>query len=515
MSEQDSLLSSKRVAKNTVFLYVRMLFTLIISLFTSRILLNTLGVDDFGIYNVVAGIVVLFSFLQSAFATSTTRFIGVAITKENQTEEVSKVYYTAYAMHISLALLFIIGLESVGIWYMDNYMNIPYERVNAAFWVFHLAVVNTCLLTLRVTDQSMIVAFEKMNFFAICGIVEAVLKLVIVYMVMISPFDKLISYSCLMVIINMLINVAYFIYTHRLISIKLQIIRPQGDVVKGMFSLIGWNSLGGVANIGYQQGISLILNFFYGVALNAAMGIANQVKTAVFSFVSNIRVASDPQIIKSYAMNEFEYCRLLMSRISRLSHYFLLLIAVPVIINVDFILELWLKNPPEYSSSFVVLMLVYCILDGLMGPLWIVNQATGKIRKYQIIRAVFYFSNIPITFAIMKMYAIPQLVIVVGIVLTVVLFFIQIPICTKPIGMSIITYCREVLIPILVVSVISVTITYYCGILFNNPWVRLISTTVINTLVLGGSVYVLGINKEERKQALDYMRNKLSLYIHR
>ena len=507
----NQILNTRRVAKNTLFLYVRMLFTMIVSLYTSRILLNALGVEDYGLYNVVAGLIVLFSFLQSAFSSSTTRFIGVAITKENSDEVVSKVYSTAYFLHGALVLFFILGLETVGVWYMNHYMNIPSGRESASWWVYHLTVVNACLLTLRVPEHSMVVAFEKMNFFAFCGIIEAVLKLVIVFLIIVSPIDRLISYTILVVFVNFLINVAHFFYTHHCLFVKPKFVKPERSIIQGMFSFIGWNSLGGIANIGYQQGINLILNYFYGVALNAAMGIANQVKGAVYSFVSNIRVASDPQIIKSYSLSEFSYCRQLMSRISRLSHYLLLLIAIPVIINIDFILELWLKNPPNYASSFVVLMLVYSMLDGLMGPLWILNQASGKIRLYQIVRTIFYLFNIPITYFAVKLFSVPEVVIVVGIIITAVLFVIQIPICIKPLNMTIVDYFRDVLFPVIVVSLLSMTVSFFSARLFIGPWSRIISTTLINTSILGISVYYLGITERERKMVLSYLNRKLHL----
>lgn len=505
----NNIISTKRVAKNTVYLYARMLLMMILSLYTSRLLLSSLGVEDYGIYNVVAGFIVLFSFLQSAFSTSTTRFIGVAITNDNPEQEVSRVYYTAYAMHVALIVVLLIGLETVGLWYMNNYMNIPNERENVAILVFQLAVANVCLLTLRVPDNSLVIAFEKFNFFAVCGVVEAVMKLVIVILLFVSPIDKLISYSLLVLVVNLVINVIYFTYARYYLPIKIRYVPPQGKIVIEMFSLIGWNSLGGFANIGYQQGINLVLNFFYGVTLNAAMGIANQVKSAVYALVSNVRTASDPQIIKSYALSEFSFCRQLMSRISRLSHYLLILIAMPVIINVDFILELWLKNPPEYASKFVVLMLIYCILDGLMGPLWILNQATGKIKKYQVIRAIFYLSNIPVSILVMQIWAIPELIIIVGILITFILYIIQIPICINSIGMRFADYFKDVLSPVIAVTAISFVISLSCGIFISNEWLKLICTLLVNTLVLGSSVYMIGISADERNKVNIFLKTRV------
>ncbi len=504
------LLSTKRVVKNTVFLYGRMLFSMIISLLTSRVLLNALGVEDFGIYNVVAGVVVLFAFLQAAFSSSSTRFIGVAITEDEESNKiVSEAYSSAFILHIILILVLVLVLETAGLWYIDNYLNIPKERISESVVVFHLAVLNICIQTIRVPNYSVVVAFEKMSFFAICGIAEALLKLLIAYLIIASPYDRLISYSILMVVVNMIMNVSFHIYTHYFLTTKIRFTHPRKKMVKGMVSLIGWNSLGGIANIGYQQGIGLLVNFFFGVTLNAALGIANQVKNAVYSFVSNIRVASDPQIIKSYALSEFSYCAQLMSRITRLSHYLLLLIIIPIIVNIDFILHLWLKNPPTYASSFVVLMLLYCMLDGLMGPLWIINQATGKIKKYQIIRSLFYFSNIPIAFIVIKYFPIPELTIIIGLLLTSLLYLIQIPICVKPIKMSIRDYFRDVLLPVLLVSLITSAIVYLSSFLIEGPWVKLVLTTIVNTVVLAVTVVGIGLTSTERTLAVGYANSLL------
>lgn len=507
-NRDNSILSTKRVASNTVFLYVRMLFTMFLALYTSRLLLDVLGVQDFGIYNVVGGFIVLFSFLQGAFSSSATRFMGVAITHSDPPSEVSKVYVTAYALHLGLVVVLIIGLETLGLWYMNRYMNIPAGREHAALWVYQLAVANICLITLRVPDNSLVIAFEKLSFFAVCGIAESVLKLVVVLLLAVSPIDKLVFYSILMLCITLIINIVYFVYAHYYLPVKLRYVHPQQEVVKGMFSLIGWNSLGGFANIGYQQGINLILNFFFGVTLNAAMGIANQVKNAVYSFVINVRTASDPQIIKSFALKEFTFCRQLMSRITRYSHFILLFLVVPVIFNVDFILRLWLKNPPEYAAKLVVLMLVYCVLDGLMGPLWILNQATGKIRKYQIIRAVFYLATIPISYAVMKVWAYPELVIITGILVTMALYIIQIPICIKPIGMRVWDYIKEVLLPIVVVTFVSLSSTFFTC-MIPHEWGQLICSILINTAALGFSVYFWGVTSGERQQLMALFKEKL------
>lgn len=498
-------LSTKRVAKNTLVLYGRLLITMIITLYTSRVLLNALGVEDFGIYNVVAGFVVLFNFLQSAFQVSTTRFIGVSVTSDNPEVDVSKTYSTSFALHVSLAVIMAIALETFGLYYMNRYMNIPEGREKASLIIYHLAVIHACITTLRVPDNAVIVAYEKMNFYAVIGIAGALLKLGIAFLIQVSSFDRLISYAVLMVLLSVLISAIYYYYSRRFIPVRLRFIKPEVALAKRMFSMIGWNSLGGVANLGYQQGINLVLNFFSGVVINAAMGIANQVKGAVYSFVQSIRTAADPQIIKSYAVNEFNFCRHLVSRITRLSHYLLLFLTVPIITNVDFVLQLWLKNPPEHASIFVMLMLIYCVLDGLMGPLWVVNQATGNVRRYQVIRAIFYISNIPLAIIVMKLNFPSEWVIIVGIAITLILYFIQIPMCTKPIKMKVGEYYSTIVLPIVLVSVVTVFSSCLTAMLIDHVWIKLIVTTMVNTIVLGVSVLLFGITKEERMIAFQYL----------
>ena len=508
----ESLLSSKRVAKNTFFLYLRMLIIMLVSLYTSRVLLEALGIEDFGIYNLVAGFIVLFNFLQSAFTSSTTRFIGVAITKENAKEHVSIAYSSAFFLHLCLAFVFIIGLETIGLWYVNNYMNIPSGREPAVYVVLQLSMVNALFLIMRVPENALVIAYERMNFFAVIGIIESVFKLGIVFLVLYSSVDHLILYSLFVVLTNAFVTFLYFYYTHYKLPVKPFFQSPQKKVLRGMFSFIGWNSLGGFSNIGYQQGLSLLLNLFYGVGLNAAMGIANQVKGAVYSLVSNIRAAADPQIIKSYSLAEYNYCGVLMGRVTRISHYLLLFLAIPVMINIKYILNIWLKNPPEYAYSFVILMLIYSMLDGLMGPLWIVNQATGNIRNYQLIRSVFYLSIIPITYIAMKWYSIPEIVVIISIVFTLILYIIQIPTCIRPLGMKMKDYYKEILLPVIIASIIPTTITYLSEPFFKDGLCTLIGTTLVNTLVLAIVVLTFGIRHDERSLVFRYINERINKY---
>ena len=391
---------NKKIAKNTLFLYVRMFLTMGVSLFTSRIVLNTLGVEDFGTYNLVGGIVIMFSFINTAMLGATQRFLNFEMSKKSD-EAVNKVFCVSMNAHILIMLVIIFLSETIGLWFLNYKLNIPENRMFAANIVYQFSLLAFCFNILKVPYNASVIAYEKMSFYAWISIIEVVLKAIIVYFLLLFVFDKLILYSILVFAVSILVFLAYRYFCRKLfISCKYRYIKDK-TLFKELVSFSSWSMFGNLALIGSNQGVYMILNIFLGVTINAAMAIAAQVNMAVFSFVSNFQMAFNPQIIKTFASNDIKVHEKLVFQASKFSYYLLLILVLPILFNTAYILELWLKIVPEYAVPFTQLMLVFSLIDALAGPFWVSMNATGKIKKYQnrcISNFIFEFTHSLFTF---------------------------------------------------------------------------------------------------------------------
>lgn len=379
MSNQES--NSKRIAKNTLLLYFRMILIMVVSLYTSRIILNELGVEDFGIYNLVAGVVILFSFLSNAMITATQRYLSIAIGKKDE-KYIQAVFSTSLLSHFFLIFFIFLAAETIGLWLINAKLEIPADRMSATNFVYQLAILTTCVNIIRIPYNASIIANERMSFFAYVSIVETFLKLAVVWALAITPGDKLVIYSFLLLLVAIVIDIAYWYYCQRFLLANKFYLKTNKKLFVELTSFSVWNLFGGLADIGYKQGTNIILNLFWGVSINAVLGITNQIRNALVPFIGNLQLAVNPQMVKSYALGDYEYFKILVYRISKYSYFLMLIIVFPIIFNIDLILELWLKNPPEHTAIFAILTSVYCLVDSLTGPLWAAMQAGGKIKRF-------------------------------------------------------------------------------------------------------------------------------------
>ena len=393
--------STSRIAKNTLFLYFRQILIMLVSLYTVRVVLATLGAEDYGIYNVVAGVVVMFGFVNNAMATSVQRYLTFFIGK-NDKERTQAVFSKSLVIHGLICLILIFLAETAGLWLLNAKLNIPAERREAAFWSYQAAVVTTLINIIRVPYNAVIIAYEKMSFFAGLSVVEALLKLAVVFLLVVSPFDKLVAYSFLLAAVALLILAVYKLYCGRNFETALYKKSDDKGLGKELVSFSGWSLFGAAANVANSQGTNIVLNIFTDVTVNAAMGIANHVNAAVYSFVSNFQTAFNPQIVKSWAAGEKEEFNELIFRTSRLSFLLLWFIVLPLSLNLNTVLSLWLKTVPEYSVGFVQLILVCSLLDCMTYPLAVAVQAIGRIKHYQIIVSILIFSNLPFSMVILS-----------------------------------------------------------------------------------------------------------------
>lgn len=496
--------TTKRIAKNTLMLYFRQILIMIVSLYTVRVVLNTLGAEDYGIYNVVAGVVVLFSFVNNAMATSTQRFLNFNLGK-NDTEKTQQTYSASLLIHIGIALIFIVLAETIGLWFVNTKLNIPLERHSAAMWCYQFSIITTVFNILRVPYNAVIIAYEKMSFFAWVSIVEAVLKLLVVYLLIISPLDKLVAYVILLTLVSIIILFCYKIYCNKKFATAHYKKVTDYSLVKEILGFSGWSLFGATANVANNQGTNIVLNMFTNVTVNAAMGIANQVNNAVYSFVSNFQTAFKPQLVKSYAAGEKEEFNNLIIRSAKFSFYLLWIIVLPLTLNLDFVLGIWLKNVPEFSIGFVKLILLYSLFESINGPLWLAVQATGKIKKYQIIVSCLIFSNLPLSIIAFSLGANPYWVLLIRIILECFITIFRLLYLKKTQKFSIRSYIKHVIIPVLLVMIFSFIITTILSSNFSGFVFFFIScfvSVIVNVLL----VFIVGININERKMLVSFFK---------
>lgn len=501
--------NNSRIAKNTIALYARTILTMLVSLYTSRVVLQELGESDFGIYNVVGGLVVLFSFLQGAMATATQRFLNIELGK-NDIEAFNKIFSLSIITHVIIALVVFFLAETIGLWFFETQMNIPEARRHAAQWVYQLSILTCIINILRIPHNASIIANEKMGFYAYVGIFEAVLKLTIVYLLVLSPSDKLISYSILITIVAIIINIIYWIFCRK----KLEGCRfiPVWDknTFKELIGFSGWSLFGSIANVSASQGVNILLNIFCGVIVNASMGIANQVMHAVNTFVTNFQTAFVPQIMKSYAANDTSYFLSLINKTSRYSYLLLFLIGLPIIICCEPILNIWLVEIPDFSVQFTQLMICFCLIDALSGPLWYSVQATGKIRNYQICVSSIIFINLPLSYILLKFGLSPIYTLVCRVGINLITHIYRIFYLHHKINLNIKKYCIEVMLRISLTTVIALPIPLFLF-KFINPtsFIHILIYVILVVMQTICIIYFVGIDKQEKMFVFDKIKSVL------
>lgn len=399
---QDTHSNNKRIAKNTLLLYFRMFITMAVGLYTSRVVLNVLGVSDYGIYNVVGGIITMVSFLNVAMVQASQRYLSFEIGKGNA-ERLNRVFCTSLNIHLAICVISIVVGETIGLWFINTQLNIPIDRMVAANWVYQASVLTFVVGVMSVPYNSAIVAHEKMSAFAYISILEVVLKLVIVFLLFVIPYDKLIVYSILMVLVSIGIRLCYTAYCKRHFAECTYHFVYDKKLSYEMFSFAGWSVFGNLGFTFKDQISNIILNLFYGTVVNAARGIGFHVATLVNTFATNFTMALNPQITKQYAAGNFEESRKLVYAGCRYSFYLLSLVSIPLIINIDYVLKLWLGVVPEFTSQFVVLSLLTSLLYTLSGSVTIAIQATGRLKWFQIGICIIMLSELPVAWILMAL----------------------------------------------------------------------------------------------------------------
>ena len=488
---------NKTIAKNTILLYIRMILLMVINLYASRIILEALGISDYGIYNVVGGVITMFSFLTVSFSTSISRYITFALGKGDK-DNLKKVFSTSVNVQMLMSFIIVVLAEIIGLWFLENKVNLPDGRLGAAHWVFQCSLLAFVVNLISVPYNATIIAHERMNAFAFISILEAVLKLLIVFLLYKLPYDKLKTYAVLVLAVSVIIRFVYGYYAKRHFEESKYHFVYDKELTKKMFGFAGWNVVGNGSWILNTQGINILINVFFGVTLNAARGIATQVDGVVQQFVSNFNTAFSPQLTKSYASGDMAYYHKLIIAGSKFTAFLLLFLIVPICLEAETILGLWLVEVPEYTVTFVRFTLIGSFLVSIENPLYVANNATGNIRKYQITISSLSLLNFPLSYIAFRLGFSVVSTYVIYVFIYLLVDIVKPFLAQKNIEMRAITYISAVLLRVLGVGAL-VFLLPGIFIQTQEPSLgRLIETIIISILSTTICVYFLGLKNEER-----------------
>lgn len=500
-----------RIAKNTLMLYFRMFFMMLLGLFTSRLVLEALGEDDYGVYNVVGGVVAMFTVISGSMSTSASRFITFELGK-GSSAQLNKVYSTTVTIQFLISLLVAILAEPIGMWFIDNKMHIDQARIPAAHLVLHCSLLSFVVNLMSVPQMALITAHEKMTSYAYIGVFEGVLRFAVALIISHYEPDKirLIVYAVLMTVSVILVRMAYGLYCRK--TFPECRYRPVYDkaLFKEMFSFAGWNFIGSVSGVLRDQGGNILVNLFSNTAVNAARGVAVQLNGAILSFVTNFMTAVNPQITKSYAAGDKEYMFSLMRKASRMSFYLLFIISLPILFNTEYVMQLWLKDVPEDAPIFMKLFLIFTLSECISLPLITAMFATGKVRDYQLVVGGIQLLNLPISYVLLTIFDdMPEITVIVAIALSQICLFVRLAMLKKTVGLSPMEFIKRVYFNVVGVGAVAVILPLYFSLLEVDGlhgFIIKFSIALISAFV---TVALIGCTQSERKQAYNFIKSKL------
>lgn len=500
--------NNKRIAKNSLFMSIRMVIVLLISLYTTRIILKVLGVEDYGIYNVVCGFVSLFAMLNTSMSNGIQRFYNFEYGKNGE-EGANRVYCLSFYIQIIIAAIVVALVESIGLWYLHSKMVIPADRMFAAEWIFHFSVLSFVFVILQAPYNAAIMAHERLDYFAFLGILDAILKLGIVFIIPYLAVDQLIIYGLLTTSISILNFTLSYLYCKRKFNeIHLKRIFDK-HMFRSMLGFSGWNLFGSFSGMMQEQGINLVINFFFGPIVNAARGVANQINAGIESFVVNITVPVRPQIVQSYAKGDSDRMMRLMFSISKLSCCFLLMMAIPVSLEINYVLQFWLgDNIPSYAAPFSIIILYSSLISNLNSATSNVVHATGKMKHYQFWGTMIKILCVPLSFVILKFHPNPNWALIIMMICRLLGHIVGLFIVRRLVELSLREYCVKVILPLVIVFALSFLISYIPHAFLEDGMIRLISVTLVSLTSVIITLYFVALDKGEKQLILN-MTNSL------
>ena len=503
---EDNSSKNKQIAKNTIYLYIRMVFVLIVGLYTSRVVLNVLGVSDYGVYNVVAGFVSLFSFLNATLSSSLQRFYNYEGGNRGETGY-TEVFSVGVKVHLLLALVILLLLETVGIWYINNIMVLPGGRLASANILFQFSVISLFLVIIEIPFTSVIIAKEKMDFYAVVSILDVILKLVIVIVLPYASQEKLIAYGFLLLCVTIIDFLLYFGYT----KIKFKDLKVQKNtnrsLLKQLLSFSGWNLLGTFVFMLKGQGLNLLLNAFFGTVVNAARGVAYQVHAAITGFSTNISVSFRPQMVSSYAEGNTQRAYNLFKTQSKICFCLILMIITPVIFEIDLLLKLWLGNVvPQDTNIFTILVLIDALVCTLNSPVTQIVFATGKIKNYQILTSIINIFLLPICWVLLRLGMEAWVVFMVTIIISIINQIIAILAMNRVFSFSIKDYLKQIILPCILMMLIVPLVPYLLTCVMQDSIFRLIIVSFLSFLLSSVLLYSFFLSESEKNIARSYLK---------
>jgi len=497
------------ILKNTLVLYLRMFILLFVSLFTTRIVLQLLGVSDFGIFNVVGGIVALSSFIINALSGGYQRFLNYEMGKSSESR-IRSVFSNSIIIQIALSLIIFFLAESIGLWFLNTQMVFPPTRMYAVNTVYQLSIITFIANVFRTPYDALIIAHEKLNVFAYCSIFEVVGRLFLVLLVKYIAYDSLIVYSSFIFIPSLILLLFYIVYCHKsYIESHFNFTSVDRIMIKEMIEFTSWNLIGNLAYTMKSQGLNILLNLFFGTVINAARGVAFQISTALNRFVSNFQIAFRPQMIKSYAYGDTKKTLEMMYFMTKVSFILLAVICMPIFFEIDFVLSMWLgNNVPNYTAIFVKLLIITNCVDAFGAPISVVMHATGKVKKYQIFTSLVQLLILPISYVFLKLDYPPETVMYISLFFTIITQIVRLLVLKIYVHFSLKDYLQKIIFPIIVVTLLFPIFPIYIINNFSSSWLRFIFLSFIVEIVLIILIYVLIISKKERIIINSYVRGK-------
>lgn len=502
--------SKKRIAKNTIALYCRMLLTMGVALYTSRVVLNALGVSDYGIYNVVGGVVAMLGFFNSSIGTSTQRFLNVGMTA-NKDSILQDIFSTAVNVHFIIGIITVILLETLGLWFVMNKLVIPVNQMEAALWIYQCSILSFLITITSAPYSAALIAYEKMTAFAAMSVVDVSLKLGIAFLIMNFEGERLKLYALLILVATLIMQILYVAYC----SIKVKPLRYKliWDLkrIKEMLSFSGWMIFGCLSDLLGTQGVNMIINMFFGPVFNASRAIAVQVQSAVAQFSNNFIVSVNPQIVKSYASKDEKYAYQLVFTSSKMSFYLMLIMVVPIILKAQTILKIWLGIVPDYTSIFTSLILIEFLIRSSYTPIAQINQASGNIRLYQVCISVLFLMNFIVSYALFKTGFPVYSTFIVSACISIIGLLVRLWVLHHQLQFPSVSYLKDVSLKVFIVGVITFILNYLIATLLPDNLSGVLSVGVIAFFITTGLFLLFGFNKMERQ----FICTKVSLAYHK
>lgn len=499
--------NNKRIVKNTFILYIRLLFTLAVSLYITRRLLNVLGVDDFGLLNVVGGVVMMFSFLNNSMIAASQRFITYSLAADTLPQQ-KKIFSTSVIIHCLIAIIIVLVLETIGLWYINNKLNVIQGRLYAASFVFQSSVISFFLAVISVPFSATVIAHEKMNIYASLSILDSLLKLIIVICLPYIAYDKLVSYSVLLILTGVINFVFYLIYCHTNFD-ECKITRADRYTLREMLSFAGWSFLGNFGVVAKDYGVNLIINAFCNTAVNASRGIAYQVMNAVNGFVAGFQTAMNPQITKRYATgNTLDMLSLLFSG-AKYSFYLLSLFVIPLYIRADYVLELWLGDAPVFSVQFLRLALIMALINSMSGPFVTGIQATGNIKLFQIVISIIMTLDMPLSYLALRIGCKPYAVVYISICTAFIGLVARSILLHRQLKFSIKSFIINIVLKNYLIAITLFGFIQCISQIFPYSFLGLVSFCLSSVFISLIGIYIFALNKNEKRSINDYLKNKI------